>query len=197
MREAVVPKWRHQPDLFTLAATRGYIHAFTKHILSLPLQHTQNERVYVCAQHTYPGAALWTLETNSRLRRLQHLVYAAHPLWFVCIHCAVCTRRERKGLNRTRRHRNFASSGGGVVCQRCQNFSSTSIFLLWLRVILLLPLTYLVPRTRLHRQIGSNSAYKHLPGGLPQLHAQWLQTGDNHVGSPWSNWLKGEKSMCF
>lgn len=49
MREAVVPKLRHQPDLFTLAATRGYTH--TKHILSLSLAHTQNEHVYVCVQH--------------------------------------------------------------------------------------------------------------------------------------------------
>jgi hypothetical protein len=56
MREAVVPKLRHQPDLFTLAATRGYTRIHKTH--PLPPAHTQNERVYVCAQHTYPRGSL-------------------------------------------------------------------------------------------------------------------------------------------
>ena len=127
-----------------------------------------------------------------------YISHATHPLWFVCvyIHCAVCTRRERKGVLALieRRHRNFASSG--VVWQRCQNFPARAFFSFgsvssrcrW-------PALYLA-RLHRHSSRSSNSAYKHLPGGLPQP-AQWLQPGDNHVGSPWSNWLKGERACAF
>jgi hypothetical protein len=56
MREAVVPKLRHQPDLFTLAATRGYTHSHNTS--SLPIAHTYKMSVFMYARGTYPSGSL-------------------------------------------------------------------------------------------------------------------------------------------